>query len=66
MFLRVKITHNCALTIYFSRFLSVFVMVPLKSYLGTSLVAQWLNPPANAGDTGSIPGLGRSHMPRSN
>ena len=24
------------------------------------------NPPANAGDTGSIPGLGRSHRPRSN
>ena len=23
------------------------------------------NPPANAGDTGSSPGLGRSHMPRS-
>ena len=23
------------------------------------------NPPANAGDMGSIPGLGRSHMPRS-
>ena len=23
------------------------------------------NLPANAGDTGSIPGLGRSHMPRS-
>ena len=23
-------------------------------------------PPANAGDTGSIPGLGRSHMPWSN
>ena len=23
------------------------------------------NPPANAGDTGSILGLGRSHMPRS-
>ena len=22
--------------------------------------------PANAGDTGSSPGLGRSHMPRSN
>ena len=34
---------------------------------GTSLVAQWLRiPPANAGDTGSSPGLGRSHMPRSN
>ena len=24
------------------------------------------NPPANAGDTGSIPGPGRSHMPWSN
>ena len=24
------------------------------------------NPAANAGDTGSSPGLGRSHMPRSN
>ena len=24
------------------------------------------NPPASAGDMGSIPGLGRSHMPQSN
>ena len=24
------------------------------------------NPPVNAGDTGSSPGPGRSHMPRSN
>ena len=24
------------------------------------------NPPANVGDMGSIPGPGRSHMPRSN
>ena len=24
------------------------------------------NPPANAGDAGSSPGRGRSHMPRSN
>ena len=24
------------------------------------------NPPANTGDTGSSPGLGRSHMPQSN
>ena len=24
------------------------------------------NPPANAGDTGSSPGPGRSHMPRTN
>ena len=32
-----------------------------------SLVAQWLkSPPTNAGDTGSSPGPGRSHMLRSN
>ena len=24
------------------------------------------NPPTNAGDTGSVPGPGRSHMPRRN
>ena len=24
------------------------------------------NPPANAGDTDSFPGLGKSHMPQSN
>ena len=31
---------------------------------GTSLGTQWLkNPPANAGDTGSIPCPGRSHVP---
>ena len=48
--------------------------------IGTALVVQWLrirlpgfpggavveSLPANAGDTGSSPGLGRSHMPRSN
>ena len=34
---------------------------------GASLVVQWLkNPPANAGDTGWIPGPGKSHLPRSN
>ena len=34
-----------------------------KELLGGAVVK---NPPANAGDTGSIPGPGRSHMPRSN
>ena len=35
-----------------------------KSHLWASLVTQWLkNPPANAGDMGSIPDLGRSLMP---
>ena len=41
-------------------------LVPLNSnegFLGGSVVK---NPPANAGDTGLIPGLGRSHMPRRN
>ena len=51
-----------------------------KTGYGASLVVQWLRIrllgfpggavveklPANAGDTGSRPGLGRSHMPRSN
>ena len=39
----------------------------LKRRVGTSLVAQWIkNPPANAGDTGSISGPGRSNMPQNN
>ena len=34
---------------------------------GASLVALVVkNPPANAEDTGSTPGPGRSHMPRGN
>ena len=33
-----------------------------KDFPGGSVVK---NPPANTGDMGSIPGLGRSHMPRS-
>ena len=35
----------------------------LRDFRGGTVVE---NPPANAGDTGSIPGLGRSHMLRSN
>ena len=35
----------------------------VRGFLDGSVVK---NPPANAGDTGSIPGPGRSHMPRSN
>ena len=39
----------------------------LKSRVGTSMVAQWIkNLPASAGDTGSIPGPGRFHMPQNN
>ena len=36
---------------------------PLRGFPGGTVVE---NLPANAGDTGSSPGLGRSHMPRSN
>ena len=40
---------------------------PLKvNLLGFPGGAVVENLPANAGDTGSSPGLGRSHMPRSN
>ena len=35
----------------------------LEGFPGGAVVK---NPPANAGDTGSSPGPGRSHMPRSN
>ena len=35
-------------------------------YVGFPGGAVVKNPPANAGDTGSSPGPGRSHMPRSN
>ena len=37
-----------------------------RDYLGFSGGTVVKNPPANAGDTGSSPGPGRSHMPRSN
>ena len=35
------------------------ILLPM-SFLGSSVVK---NPPADAGDTDSIPDLGRSHMP---
>ena len=37
--------------------------VKMKGFPGGAVVE---NPPANAGDTGSSPGPGRSHMPQSN
>ena len=37
--------------------------VMFKDFPGGAVVK---NPPANAGDTGSIPGPGRSHMTQSN
>ena len=38
----------------------------LKKHVGFPGGAVVKNPPANAGNTGSSPGPGRSHMPQSN
>ena len=40
--------------------------LPFKKFLDFPGGAVVKNPPANAGDTGSSPGPGRSHVPRSN
>ena len=42
---------------------ALFKIAEIWGFPGGALVE---NLPANAGDTGSSPGLGRSHMPRSN
>ena len=39
------------------------IKLRLKDFPGGAVVK---NPPANAGDMGSSPGPGRSHMPQSN
>ena len=45
---------------------STWYIVSAQKYrVQTSLVAQCKNLPASAGDTGSVPGLGRCHMLRS-
>ena len=43
--------------------LSCVLKIDIWGFPGGSVVK---NPPANAGDTGSIPDLGRSHIPQSN
>ena len=43
--------------------LAAFLEELLLDFLGGPVVK---NPSANVADTGSIPGLGRSHMPRGN
>ena len=48
---------------YRNKFNKDFKNSPHRGFPGGRVVE---NPPANAGDTGSSPGLGRSHMPRSN
>ena len=43
--------------------ISFFIKLLLRDFPGGAVVK---DPPASAGDTGSSPGPGRSHMPRSN
>ena len=43
--------------------LTFYIKVDSSGFSGSTVVK---NPPANAGDTGSSPGPGRSHMPQSN
>ena len=47
----------------FVELLEELVKTASRGFPGGAVVE---NPPANAGDTGSSPGLGRSHMPQSN
>ena len=49
-----------------SRFRGAGADVTKMKYRGFPGGAVVKNPPANAGDMGSSPGLGGSHMPRSN
>ena len=56
--MQIKITMRCHLT--------PVRMSIIKKSTGFPGGAVVKNPPANAGDTGSSPGPGRSHMPQSN
>ena len=53
--------HDNDISVMFSN--TVLLEIYTRGFPGGAVVE---NPPANEGDTGSIPGLGRSHMPRSN
>ena len=46
--------------------LGIILNFPLSHSTNNQSAGVVKNPPASAGDTGSIPGPGRSHMPRSN
>ena len=55
----VTYTYKCIIILA-----TIFVkIIPFLGFPGGAVVE---NLPANAGDTGSSPGLGRSHMPQSN
>ena len=62
----IKIKVNIKYIFYFLISLNEKWMFKAKIVLGFPGGAVVESLPANAGDTGSSPGLGRSHMPRSN
>ena len=47
----------------FTRETNIHIIKPVTGFLDGPVVK---NPPANAGDMSSIPGLGRSYMPLGN
>ena len=68
---------KCQFQIYIYIYIKSDVLFPLESILAISVFKNFIlldfpsgtmvkNLPANAGDTGLTPGLGRSHMPWSN
>ena len=63
--LKIKLQYDPAIPLLdiFPKKLKIFTLKGIWGFPGGAVVE---NLPANAGDTGSSPGLGRSHMPRSN
>ena len=61
----IQITKKCGGTVsYFKKVLKTQQSNAIcRDFPGGAVVK---DPPANAGEMGSIPGLGRSHMPQSN
>ena len=55
--------HKYVQTATFPYEINLVVVKKVRGFPGGAVVE---NLPANAGDTGSSPGLGRSHMPRGN
>ena len=56
------ISDSLHLALYFCEYLKISIIKSKRDFPGGAVVK---NPPSNAGDTGLIPGPGRSHMPRS-